>query len=214
MRARRLLFAFALVSFVAGCRSTFTSQVAQPELVLGATDEARTSLPLEIVTRDMEFPRGVKLANTAYFVAVSRDRIKFHVELQHKWDTMCDLREWSVVVEDGWGRHHVPETIDQRRVHPITLTPADTHYVGWNGHYFTGKADISIYRRELIRAATNRVTLILRRPGYEYRYVWRFVDEDEDATSSLRLPSPSSSSCPWPSTACVAPWPSASSSSM
>jgi hypothetical protein len=174
MRARGV--ACVVIGLIGGCRSTFTSQIAQPELVLGATEEARTSLPLEIVTRDMECPRGVKMANKAYFVAVSRDRIKFHVELQHKWDTMCDLRDWTVEVEDGWGRRHRPE-IDQRRVRVVNQSPANTHYVGWNGHYYTGKADLSIYRRDLIRAATNRVTLILKRPGYEYRYVWRFSDD-------------------------------------
>lgn len=172
-------FALALASVVAsvlaagGCHSHWTAEVTQPALVLESTKEARTSLPLSIVMHDMELPRFIRLANTAYYVAVSRDRFRFHVSLAAKFESMCDLNTWDAWVEDARGTRYSPENLDQRHVRPITFGPLT---------FYRGAADFTIYRRDLIQSGEH-VTLVLRRPGYEYRYVWSSPTEPEPEDS-------------------------------
>lgn len=146
-----------------GCKSQWAVETLQPPLVLEASQSARTSIPLAIVVRDMEMPRHIRLANVAYFVVVSRDRFRFRVSLQHKWDDVCDVRTWSVYVVDSKGQRHYPEHVDQRRVRPM--------YRGQRKALYRGTADFTIYRRDLYDAH-EKVTLVMWRPGYEYRYTW------------------------------------------
>ncbi len=42
------------------------------------------------------------------------------------------------------------------------------------------------YRRDLLRKDLRWLMLVMRRPGYEYRYVWSFFDSDEVAVSRER----------------------------
>jgi hypothetical protein len=153
----------------AACKSHWSAEVTQPPLLLRAETAARTSAALTIVMRDMEMfeqRRGPglfykRLANTAYYVVVSRDRFRFHVTLRHKWEAMSDLRTWEAWVEDGRGARHEVEEVAQRMVQ-----------IGFGRvPVYRGDADFSVYARDLY-AVGNRVTLVLRRPGYEYRYVW------------------------------------------
>lgn len=164
---RWLALALAIVCGVVACRSHWTVEITQPALVLYADKKARTSWPLTIVLRDMEM-RYARLANTAYYVVVSRDRFRFHLTLRHKWESMSDVRTWETWVEDGSGVRHDLEEIDQRIVQ-----------IGFGRvPIYRGVVDFTIYARDLF-ASGNRVTLVLRRPGYEYRYVWHSQADPE-----------------------------------
>jgi hypothetical protein len=147
---------------LAGCKSHWTAKVEQPPLLLTSDKTARTSLPLAIVVRDMELGRWFPLANTAQYTVVSRDRLRFKVMLHHKWDDICDIHNWGVWLEDQNGDVYAPEHVDQRRVRPL---PVGRRPV------YRGVADLTFYQRDLF-ATANKLTLVLRRPGYEYRYVW------------------------------------------
>jgi hypothetical protein len=161
----RLAIAVAIACGAGACRSYWAAEAVQPPLVLEADKRARTSTPLTIVRREMEM-RHRRLANTAYYVVVSRDRFRFHVTLRHKWEAMSDLRTWDAWVEDARGVRHDLEEIAQRRVQ-----------VGFGRvPIYRSVADFTVYARDLFDAA-DRVTLVLRRPGYEYRYVWRSEPE-------------------------------------
>ena len=184
-----------------GCfQTTWESAVVQPKLALGS-DVQRTSFPLVIKMSDMDLPRFCKklqmspsvrltiscwdmdLLNTAYFVLVSRDRMRFHVTLHHKWETMSDPRRWQVWIEDERGRRYYPEGVDRRNLRSVTQmwstfddpnnrTPLLAITV-WRGD-----GDYVFYRRNLFRRDMKKMTLVMRRPGYTYRYVWSFVDAD------------------------------------
>ena len=79
----------------AGCTPRWTAQVTQPPLVLAANVEARTSLPLEIVLRDMEMGT-YRVRNSAYYVVVSRDRL-----LERVWGYDRSVETRSVDVHVG-----------------------------------------------------------------------------------------------------------------
>lgn len=152
-----------------GCARRWTAQTMQPPLVLAANVEARTSMPLAIVLRDMESGR-YRITNTAYYVVVSRDRLRFHITLHHKWDEIADLKNWSAYVEDAKGKRHYPEELSGRVRVVTTYKRNDVTYLMHTPMY-RGTADLTVYDRDLF-AAGDRVTLVLSRPGYEYRYRW------------------------------------------
>lgn len=161
------LVCFALVVLTA-CKSQWTAKVEQPPLLLTADKAARTSLPLAIVVKDMELGRYRPLANVAQYVVVSRDRLRFRLMLHHKWDEVASIKNWGVWLEDQNGDVYAPETVDHR-VRPL---PSGRKPV------YRGIADLTFYQRDLF-ATANKLTLVLKRPGYEYRYTWvsRFVPE-------------------------------------
>jgi hypothetical protein len=164
---RRLALGVAILCSATACRSHWTAEITQPALLLYADKPARTSWPLTIVLHDMEL-RYARLANTAYYVVVSRDRFRFHLTLRHKWEAMSDIRTWNAWVEDDSGAHHNLEEIDQK-----------TTQLGFGRvSIYRGDVAFTVYGRNLF-AAGQRVTLVLRRPGYEYRYVWNSEADPE-----------------------------------
>jgi hypothetical protein len=163
----RVVLVIGFVGPITGCKSHWTAEVTQPALTLQADKATRTSIPLTIMMRDMEL-RHARLANTAYYVVVSRDRLRFHVTLRHKWESMSDLRTWETWVEDAAGVRHPVEEIHQRVMQLGFVVPI-----------YRSVGDFTAYGRDL--SASERVTLVLRRPGYEYRYVWRSESDPDDA---------------------------------
>jgi hypothetical protein len=160
-------------------------QTVQPPLALGSTLDARTSLTATIILGDMELPSLMRLANSAYFVAVSRDRLRFHVTLLHKWEEIADPTGWTVWIEDDTGRRYLPEdVVDPPRLRPIVRVydPGWRHSVNtqplYSVTFFRGDGDYVFYRRDLLRKNMRWLMLVMTRSGYEYRYVWSFADED------------------------------------
>lgn len=168
----------------AGCNKAWHAETMTPPIHFGTTLEARTSFPAVIATRDMELPRWVELPNSVYFVAVSRDRLRFHVTLHHKWEDMTDPRRWRVWIEDDTGRHDDPVGVDRRTVRSVSRNyerprgqwSAQVYQV----NMYKGDGDYVFHRHNLVRRDMRYLVLVMQRPGYEYRYRWSFVDEDED----------------------------------
>jgi hypothetical protein len=171
---RSILIAWILA---AGCTKHLSTQVVQPPLAFGAGVESRTSIPLAIVVRDMDTGR-LPIRNSAYYVAVSRDRLRFHITLHHKWDEMADLKQWSLYVEDANGKRHYPEDVTAEVSQVTTLHVRNVVYQ-LHAPMYRGTAALSIYDRDLF-AAGNRLTLVLSRPEMEYRYRWITSDVDVD----------------------------------
>lgn len=176
MRGWRLL---VVACIACGCRQHWTAEVTQPALSAIPARGAQTSMLLMIESRPMPLSiesrgrqRWVRLANTAYYVVVSRDRLRFHVTLRHTWEAMSDLRTWDAWVEDERGVHHELEQIDQQ----LTLVNSRTVVNPGGVAIYRGTAAFTVYSRNLL-AAGHRITLVLRRPFYEYRYVWKSEDD-------------------------------------
>lgn len=167
-----------------------------PPITLGTTLDARTSLPATIYMRDMELPRFIVLPNSAYFVAVSKDRIRFHVTLVHKMEDMSDPTRWRVWIEDDEGRRYEPSGMDRRKVKAVTevydvgyvYTARGKVYDSGLPNYahtdprveitvYRGDGDYVFYQRDIVHER-KWLMLVMKRPGYEYRYRWQFVEDE------------------------------------
>ena len=157
-----------------------------PPITFGATLDARSSLPAVIALGDMELPRNMALLNSVYFVAVSKDRLRFHVTLHHKWEDMSDPTRWRVWIVDDRGRVYHPVACDRRVVKPVTrMYDAYRTQPFLSFTVYKGDGDYVFYRHNLVRKDMRWLTLVMQRPGYEYRYRWSFVDEAEPAEARL-----------------------------
>lgn len=190
MSSRLVGCAFLAVQLgpVAACNKTWKADTTTPPITFGATLDARSSLPAVIALGDMELPRNMALLNSVYFVAVSKDRLRFHVTLHHKWEDMSDPTRWRVWIEDDRGRVYQPAACDRRVVRPVTkMYDAYRMQPFLSFTVYKGDGDYVFYRHNLVRKDMRWLTLVMKRPGYEYRYRWSFVDgapADETAAAA------------------------------
>jgi hypothetical protein len=128
-RTMRGLVFGALV--VAACARTWTGQATQPNPAASATETLRTSerITIKVGDMDLEEPDQAEgpgdahyarmhhyyLQNAASFTMVSRDRLRFHVQIDHKWDEYADLNTWKADLVDDRGRHWLPESIEHAK---------------------------------------------------------------------------------------------------
>ncbi len=181
-----------------GCKTSWTTETAQPPLNLGPDPVGRTSLPLSIQLSDMHLPRRIVrddgmvqdlpivLPNTAYLVVVNEDRIRARVRLMHRWKEMTDLHRWKAWLETEEGRPMYPSAVEKRASKAINQL-AVPEYDRWTGrktgfvyripvNIWDGGGDYVFYKRELFNRDLRRLTLVLQRRDYEFRYTWHFVD--------------------------------------
>jgi hypothetical protein len=108
----------AVVSTASGCfRAVSTAQTAQPNPLNAppGVDAPLESKHLHIRTKDMDVPRSIRMYQSAWFSVISKDRVRFHVVLVHKWEEMTDVRGWNVRLEDDQGRVYYPAEKEKSR---------------------------------------------------------------------------------------------------
>jgi hypothetical protein len=205
-----------------GCSRTFTAEAVQPNPVAMPTETLRSSEKITIVTGDMELnapdapdPQDrvtvahnhhYPLLNQASFTVVSRDRLRFHVQIDHKWEDWADLSTWDVHLEDEDGHVWIPEAIEHARTKVMTtmwdreqrtaicssagkdpqgncITTVGVLDDGWKRRQtlgslsvFRGNADFVFYQRDMMRAEVRGLRLIVRRTGEAFEFVWKFRD--------------------------------------
>jgi hypothetical protein len=205
-----------------GCTRTFRAEAVQPNPVATPTETLRNSEPVTIVTGDMELEtpyapepseratvanhHRYPLINRASFTVVSRDRLRFHVQIDHKWQEWADLTSWDVHLEDDAGHSWAPEAVE----HPKTklmnqfwdreqrtsvcssagrdatgacITTIGVLDDGWKHRQtlgtlsvFRGNADFVFYQRDLMRAEIRKLRLVVKRPSEAFVFAWRFRD--------------------------------------
>lgn len=213
-----------------GCSRTFTARVVQSHPLALAAGDVRVSEPAEIKLGDMELrvppppppgkqvtqarPEQYPLVNVATFSMVSRDRLRFHVQLEHKWPTWADLRTWEVYLVDGDGHRYEPEGIDRAQQSHKTsswdneLRTAQRNQYGdivaynqdgWKRRtplgmmsVFTGRADVVFYQPDLVTADLSSVRLVVTRPGTTLEFRWDFRPPTADGWVPSVEPSPAS----------------------
>lgn len=205
-----------------GCARTFTGETVQPNPLRDPTETLPTGEEITIVRGDMELDmpepaaaaqtasitRNHKypLINQASFTIVSRDRLRFHVQIDHKWQEWADLNSWKVKLEDDKGRSWLPESIEGARTKILTTMwdreqrtsicnaagrdgtgncYATMGYQddGWRHRQtlgslsvFRGKADFTFYQRDLMHRDVRQLKLTVSRPGEAFEFVWNFAD--------------------------------------
>jgi hypothetical protein len=197
-----------------GCSRTFSGEAVQPNPLARPNETLRSSEKITIVRGDMELDapdpaastqrasvlhnHKYPLFNQASFTIVSRDRLRFHVQIDHKWEDWANLKTWTVYLEDDRGGHWEPESIEHARTKMMTtmwdreLQTAQRNRFGdivalnddgWKRRQtlgslsvFRGKADFVFYQRDLFHADVRKLRLVVRRPGEAFEFVWRFQD--------------------------------------
>ncbi len=170
------------------CDHTWRAETLQPPLRLDDTDAARTSRPGFIIIRDIQLPRSFQLRNSAYFVVVNKDRLRFHVSLIHRWEKIADPSQWRVYLEDAHGNRFFPEDVEQTSVKSMTRTFQAIHHRQPISSYplllisvYRGVGDYVFHSRGIFSSSLRSLTLVMERPayGYIYRYSWQFADPDK-----------------------------------
>jgi hypothetical protein len=214
MRGIRILTLAMVAVLAVGCARTFRGKTTQPNPLAKPTETLRQSEKITIITGDMELdtpqaPEATQrvalakynrypLYNQASFTIVSRDRLRFHVQVDHKWQEWADLRTWTVELEDDAGRRWIPEAVEHAKTRMMTTmwdreqrTAVRNRYGdvvainedGWRSRQtlgslsvFRGKADFVFYQRDLFHANVKKLRLIVKRPGEAFEFTWNFQD--------------------------------------
>jgi hypothetical protein len=222
MRGLGALFVGIALVVSGGCSRTFTGKAIQPNPLSEPNEMLRSSERITIVRGDMELdvpdPAAAtqrasvvnnqkwRLFNVASFTIVSRDRLRFHVQIDHKWKEYADLTTWKVRLEDDAGHVWHPQSVEHART-KIMTTMWDREQQtarrnkfgdivalnddGWKRRQtlgslsvFRGKADFVFYQRDLFHKNVRRLRLIVSRPGEAFEFIWQFQDDTVAENSS------------------------------
>jgi hypothetical protein len=219
MMGARLL---VVVALAAGCSRTFKATVIQPNPLVNQNETLRESEEITIVRGDMDLEapdpangygnasptrnNRYPLLNVAQFTMVSRDRLRFHVQVDHKWEEYANLKTWSVYLVDDQGRRWIPESVEHANTRIITRmwdreqrsaicdsrgrdANANCYNTvgyrddGWRRRQtlgslsvYRGKADFVFYQRDLFTQNVRSLKLVVKRPGESFEFTWRFND--------------------------------------
>lgn len=216
---RLSLVATALLALGSGgcLKRTMATQTTQPNPLIAFPNKAtHRSEKLYIDLRDMDLPRTFKLRQSAYFNVVSKERLRFHVMLVHKWKEIADVTSWRVRLEDDKGNVYTPETkefgyddhITKMWDHEIRtvvynqfgepdITRSDRGILN-DGHnrrvplesidVFQGAGDYVFFANNLFDREVRRLTLTMERSGVEYKFTWNLVDLGGDDVSLEEAP--------------------------
>jgi hypothetical protein len=202
------------VVLAGGCSRTFKGVAVQPNPLVNQHETLRQSEKITIVRGDMELlepdPANAgqrasvlhnhkyPLFNEAMFTMVSRDRLRFHVQVDHKWQEYADLSTWQVYLTDDTGRKWIPEAVEHANTKIITRmwdreqrTARRNQYGdivainddGWKSRQtlgslsvYRGRADFVFYQRDLFTHNVRSLKLVVKRPGEAFEFTWRFQD--------------------------------------
>lgn len=207
-----------------GCGRTFRGEAVQPNPMTAPTEVSPISEKITIVTGDMELEQPYAaesseranatiannhrypLINQASFTVVSRDRLRFHVQIDHKWEEWANPSTWDVHLEDDQGHSWAPDSVEGARTRLIsqfwdreqrttvcssagrdptgacirTVGVADD---GWKRRQslgtlsvFRGNADFVFYHRDLMKPDIRKFRLLVKRPSEAFVFTWRFGD--------------------------------------
>jgi hypothetical protein len=198
--ARSLVVALALVAAVAGgcARSSWSASTTQPYPQLNDKDAPNHSERLQFALGDMDLPRTMELRQQAYFTVLSRDRLRFNVDLRHKWEEVADVTTWDVRLEDDQGHVYTPKAVEGQNKHVTRMWDQETRIAVKNEYgdvvetkdsggrlrqtlesvdVFRGRGTFDFLARDLLHKKIKRLTLVMRRKDLEYRFSWNFSDD-------------------------------------
>lgn len=207
-----------------GCHRTFSASTYQPNPLSAPLESLRQTEELTIITGDMELthPRPARvegqdslmsserypLRNTASFTVVSRDRLRFHVQFEHKWKDYTKIHTWKAVLTDDRGRRFAPSSIDAVKAKHLVKTWSferrttqrngfgDIVQINDDGYkdrqplgslsVFRGRGDFVFYSRDIFGPEVRWMTLELTRSGVTFRYTWKFADDPPSGSVATR----------------------------
>jgi hypothetical protein len=199
---KRFVVLALLVVASAACARTFKASTTQPNPIKYPPDVERKSDKLVIQLKDMDLPRAFLLRQTAYFAVVSRDRLRFHIRLTHKWDDYADVRNWDATLVDDQGRTYKPEAAESRATRHLTrMWDVERRTAVWNSHgdvvkinndaykdrtalesvdTYKGVGDLVFKSRDMFTRDVKKLTLTMKRGDMTLQFVWTFSDDPAD----------------------------------
>lgn len=199
-----------------GCTRTWSGKAVQPNPLSAPLETLRVSEEIVIVTGDMDLlapdrsgqytqpiviakNRRWPLVNKAQFTLVSRNRLRVHVQLEHKWEEYVDVNNWRSYIVDDKGRRYVPVAIDRadskhevimwdyERRSVVRNIHGDIVHVNDDGHrrrnalgslsWFRGNGDFVFYGKDLFTEDIKSLTFVLERRGMRFTFTWKFADD-------------------------------------
>jgi hypothetical protein len=183
--------------------ASLSARTLQPNpLAMPSNEVLRESKHLHIPVKDMDIPRAFRMYQSAWFSVVSRDRLRFHIVLVHKWEEFTDVRGWNAHLEDDAGHVYYPEAREIRtnqhtgQVWDQERRTAEYNIFGdvigtRNDGYkqrvplekvdlFKGSGDVVFHAPDLFRENVKQLTLVLEREGLAYRFTWDLYDPRQD----------------------------------
>ncbi len=199
---KRALVLALLVLSVACAPRTFRAKTTQPNPLKYPPEVERRSDKLVINLKDMDLPRAFLLRQSAYFAVVSRDRLRFHVRLTHKWDEFADVRNYEVELKDDRGRVWTPEAKESSAIRHVTRMWDIEHRTAvWNSHgdvvkinndgykdrvalqsvdTFKGVGDLVFKSQDIFTRDVKSLTLTMKQGQTTLQFVWNFSDNPAD----------------------------------
>ena len=206
---------FLVVVATVGCSRTFKGNAIQPNPLSKPNETLRHSEKITIVRGDMELEKPDEpsptqrasvlhnsrypLINQASFTLVSRDRLRFHVQIDHKWQEWADVRSWDVELIDDQGRRWEPESVEHAKTKIMTtmwdreIQTAQRNRFGdivalnddgWKNRQslgslsvFRGNGDFVFYQRDLFTRNVRWLKLLVKRSGQAFEFTWNFQDQ-------------------------------------
>ncbi len=218
----RVWVVVAALAGAGACSRTFKGHAVQPNPLANQNETLRESEKITIVRGDMDLEEPdpasgagtasavrnhhYPLLNEARFTMVSRDRLRFHVQIDHKWEEYADLNNWEVMLVDDKGRAWLPEAVEHQNTRVITTmwdreqrsaicdsrgrdansncySTVGYREDGWRRRQtlgslsvYRGKADFVFYQRDLFSVNVRSLKLVVKRPGEAFEFVWHFQD--------------------------------------
>jgi len=217
---KTVIAALVALAAVGGCGRTFRSSVTQPNPLNQPLETLRDSEVIVIVTGDMELnvpqeggasggalwvDKRYPLTNAATFTVVSRDRLRFHVQIEHKWQEYADVSTWNAYLVDDQGSQYRPDEVALVSDRPVTQmwdyetrsvardNFGDIRAVNNDGYkrrvplaslsLFRGRGDFVFHHRDIVRPGVKSLTLHIERNGTAFEFTWRFAEDPKVATA-------------------------------
>jgi len=217
-----LVFVCSLLAV--GCTKTWKAQTTQPNPLGSPNETLRTSEQLVINTGDHELrvpqpgapsmgrdqvmvTQPLPLPNAARFTVVSRDRLRVHVQVTHKWFEWVDLNDWDAYLVDDRGNRYEPVSIDRtRRRHFVQMWDYEQRTAVRNAYrdvvavrndrferrqplgslsVFRGEGDFVFYAQGLFSAQIRRLTFVAEKATMRFEFTWNFSSNPDEIVGEI-----------------------------
>lgn len=178
-----------------GCHSTFRAETLQanPIAYLGNQEVINQSNKLFIKRGGMNLYH-FKMVSYAKFVLISRDRIRFRIEMSHQWERKANPCVWKNTLYIDGAPYVLPcekegktqfvtkiFDIENRRVlrrnqfgEPIQIERYERNPTQQESiDIYVGKAFLSLYKRDVVTKKTKEVSLKMVNGNITYWFVWK-----------------------------------------
>jgi hypothetical protein len=112
------------------------------------------------------------LKTSASWTMVSRDDLRFHIEVDHKWLDYVDLAEWRAQLVDDQGRVYTPKAVEHRQARIIYSGHDDSAVT-----VYRGNGDLVFAGHDLLTANARWIKLVMQHGVDQLEYTWNFQSD-------------------------------------